>query len=335
MSHLKKPGLCALAAASLFSSQPLFAAQNMALNDHWNITGEFVYMRRQHSSDKTIANDFDKRRFCGGCTDFSVLTTKDLINDQSFEPGFRVGVVYKYNPKMSFEANFLWVAQWSEKQEVKGDRSLYFGFKDVDYRGDYFRADEASGEYDTQFWTSEVNYWRHWTPRHVDYFSLSGIFGLRYFHFNEGLDISYHKPPDKSNYKIHTKSDAFGLQAGLDFQVNPTRTFSWEIFAKFGLMMDHVEQKQFLRDLNNTETLRHLKRQKWQNGCFADVAALLAFQFKDHINLHAGYELIYLSSVATAEMQISKRLTSGAGKNIEPNGAVYIHGLFAGMIISF
>ena len=75
---------------------------------------------------------------------------------------------------------------------------------------------------------------------------------MRYFHFNEGLDIEYHRPPDKSHYKIRTKSDAFGVQGGLDFQMNPTRTLRWEIFAKFGLMMDHEEQKQFLRDIDDT-----------------------------------------------------------------------------------
>ena len=81
--------------------------------------------------------------------------------------------------------------------------------------------------------------------------------------------------------------------------------------------------------------MRHLKRQKWQNGCFVDVATWFAFQFKDHINMHGGYQMIFLSSVCAAEDQISKRLSSGAGKEINPNGTVIIHGLFAGMIISF
>lgn len=315
--------------------QPLEARHDVNLNDHWNVTGDFVYMRRQHSSSKAIVYDTHKKRYCGSCTDFSVLRTKGLINEQWFEPGFRVGVTYLNNPHMSLEANFLWVSPWSNEEEKEGNQSLYFGFKDPDYRGDYIKADKAKGKYDTQFWTSEANYWKIWTPRRIDYFSLSGIFGLRYFHFNEGLKITYIKPPDKSDYTIHTKSDAFGVQAGVDFQVNPSRTFTWEVFGKFGFMMDHVEQKQLLRDIDNTVTLRSLKRQKWQNGCFADVAAWFAFQFKDHVNIHGGYEMFWISSVATAEEQISKRLTSGAGKEIQPNGVVFIHGLFAGMTISF
>ncbi len=314
---------------------PLMAAHDLTLNDHWNITGDFVYMRRQHSTGKSLIYDLDKKRFCPNCDDFAVLRTSALINDQRFEPGFRVGVTYRNNPKMSLEANFLWVNDWDGHKEKKGDASLFFGFKDINYDGDYIFANEAKGDYDTGFWTTEANYWRHWTPRNIDYFSLSGIFGLRYFHFNESFVITYMRPAGKSHYKIHTKSDAFGVQAGLDFQVNPTKTFSWEIFAKFGLMIDHEEQKQLLKDLDDTVTLRNLKQQKWQNGCFADVAAWLVFQFKDHLNFHFGYEMIFLSSVATAEDQMGKRLTSGDGKQIDPNGAVIIHGLLGGMTISF
>ncbi|MBS0652612.1 MAG: hypothetical protein JSR39_03700 [Verrucomicrobia bacterium] len=316
-------------------SEPLMAAHDINLNDHWNLTGDFVFMRRQYSTSKAVVKDFDKIRFCGHCRDFSVLRTNGLINEQGFEPGFRVGATYRNNPKESFEGLFLWVAEWDGQKERKGNESLFFGFKDPNYDGDYIFADEAKGDYDTQFWTTEANYWRHWTPRNVDYFSLSGIFGLRYFHFNEGLDITYVNPPDKSHYKIHTKSDAFGIQGGLDLQVNPSKTFHWEMFAKFGFMMDHEEQKQLLRDLNDTVTLRNLKRQKWQNGCFIDLAAWFDFQFKDHLNLHAGYEMIFLSSVCAAEDQISRRLTSGAGKQIDTNGTAIIHGLFAGMTISF
>ncbi|MBI3236556.1 MAG: hypothetical protein HYZ48_02445 [Chlamydiales bacterium] len=324
-----------LMASSLYGGSPVREA---TLNDHLQILGDFVYMRRQHSTAKTLVNNPEKERFCGSCSDYSVLRTNALINDMGFEPGFRASLIYRNNPKMSFEGSFLWVSQWKASKEIKG-KNLYFGFKDPDYRGDYIDADEAKTKYDSQFWTAEVNAWRHWTPRYVDYFSLSGILGFRYFHFNEGLDITYLKAvgaaADKSDYQIHTKSDAFGVQGGLDFQVNPTQTFTWEISAKFGFMMDHVEEKQYLRDIDNTVVLRHFKRQKWQNGCFADVAAWIGFQFKDHLQLHGGYEMFFLSSVATAEDQISKRLSSGAGKVVDPDGAVIIHGLFAGMIISF
>ncbi len=344
LSRTKSLSLTSLYLGGLLAfSEPLMAAHDVNLNDHWNLLGDFVYMRRQYSNAKNLVNETNKVRICGKCSDFSVLRTNDLINDEEFNPGFRVALTYRNNPKMSLEGNFLWVAPWSADKEVHAKPTvaggkkdfLFFGFKDPDYDGDYTKASEAKVKYDTQFWTAEANYWRHWTPRHVDYFSLSGILGLRYFHFNEGLNISYFRPPDRSHYIIHTKSDAFGIQGGLDFQVNPTRTFSWEIFAKFGFMMDHEQQKQLLRDINDTVTLRNLKRQKWQDGCFADVAAWFAFQFKDHINLHGGYEMIYLSSICAAEDQMSRRLTSGAGKEIDTDGTAIIHGLFAGMIISF
>ncbi|MBS0616532.1 MAG: hypothetical protein JSR58_08280 [Verrucomicrobia bacterium] len=280
------------------------------------------------------------------------MTTQKLINDQGFEPGFRVNATYRYSPRFSFEGQFLWVSPWSEEQKREGSEalrreerkkgepltegdSLYFGFKDPSYDGDYIYATVAKARYLSEFWTAEANAWDHWTPRQVDYFSLSGLAGVRYFHFNEGLNITYFKPGVHSDYNIHTKSSAFGVQVGLDFQVNPTRSLTWELLSKFGFMMDLVEQRQFLRDQDNTLTIRHLKRSKWQNGCFSDTMAWIGLQCKEHVNLHAGYQLIYLSSVGTAEDQISKRLSPQAGKNVQPNGVVLIHGLFVGLNISF
>jgi hypothetical protein len=314
---------------------PLEAAHNLSLNDHWNLNGEFVYLRRQHSSAKPFVNQSDKVRVCGKCTDYTVLKTNTLINDEWFEPGYRVGIAYRPNARISLEANFLWVAEWEGEKQKEGDGTLFFGFKDSSYTGDYIDADEAKGNYNTQFWTGEANCWCHWTPRFVDFFSLSGIFGFRYFHFNEGLDITYEKSTDKSHYKIHTKNDSYGAQIGLDLQVNPMRHFSWETSAKFGLMMTAEKQKQVLRDLDDTEILQQGSRHKWQNGCFIDLAAWLAYQVFTHLNVHVGYEMLFLSSVATAEDQIRKQLNTEAAKKIDPNGAVIIHGLFGGVILSF
>lgn len=311
-------------------------SRNNAITDaHVDLVGDFVYMRRQHSMEKSLILDPDKKRFCGDCSNYAILTTKDLINDQGFEPGFRGAVIYRYDPKWSFEGQVLWVSPWEEEQEKKGNHDLYFGINEENYNGDYVDADKASGNYRTDFWTAEINGWRHWTPRNTNYFSLSGVLGMRYFHFNEGLGITYWKNLDKSHYRIHTKSDAFGVQVGLNLQVNPTRLLTWEFVGKFGLMMDYEQVWQDFKDDDNSVTIRDFKRMRWQNGCFADVLALLGMQFKQHLQLRGGYQFIYLSSVATAEEQVSKKLTPGSGKHVRTDGVAMIHGLLVGLVISW
>ena len=55
-------------------SEPLMAAHDVNLNDHWNILGDFVYMRRQYSNSKSLVNT-SEQRICGKCSDYSVLRT--------------------------------------------------------------------------------------------------------------------------------------------------------------------------------------------------------------------------------------------------------------------
>jgi hypothetical protein len=329
------------------------------LNDHWGLIGDFVFMRRSHSSNQILAED--SRKIRPGCLcDFTVLSTKELINDMGFEPGFRVGAIYRLDAKRSFEANCLYLQPWEAHKEREADGTLLYPFHSgsvntlvildndpaiqngKDFTNDYFDADRVKAEYHAHFWDLEFNYWRHLSQRWINYFSLSAIFGLRYFHYNERLsDAFYKRPPppasdlQKSNYNIRTKNDMFGAQVGLDLQLNPLPYFSWEFITKFGFMMDHGQQRTLLRDVDNTVVLRHFNRQKWQNGIFADCMALIEFYFKDHINLHGGYQFLYFSGIATAEDQLSQKITSDAGKAVHTHGVAIIHGLFVGLMISF
>ncbi len=346
----------------LFSASLLGAIERRTqLNDHWGVVGDFVYMRRSHSSDKPLAADIRKIRNDCVC-DFTVLTTKDLINEMGFEPGYRVGLIYRENAKMSFEANFLYLQPWEAEKEVEARHHgslIYpftFGRRDLrltlehdpaiqrggEFTEDFFLADKAKAQYEAHFWDLEFNYWYNVSPRWVNYFGLSTIFGLRYFHYNESLEDAFfnrqspvNPTHSRSDYNIWTKNDMFGVQVGLNLQLNPLPYFSWEFGAKFGFMMDHGRQRTLLRDEDNTVTIWHYNRQKWQDGIFGDAMALLEFYFKDHINIHAGYQFLYFSGIVTAEDQLVRKVGGNAGKSVRSHGVAMIHGLFAGLMISF
>jgi hypothetical protein len=305
------------------------------LNDHWNLFGDFVYMRRADIHNHTLVKDSNKPQCPGQCPNFTVIDNDDLVNDFGFEPGYRVGMTYMPTPRNSFELNFLYLQPWHGEKKKHGDQSLSFPFSHADYSHDFTDADEAHAFYTSHFWDLEFNFWRHFNPRRVDYFCLSGIVGMRYFHWDEAFKLSMINPPDKSTYNIHTQNRMFGLQAGFDFQSNPMHWFSWEFFAKAGFFANHTQQKQFLGDLDNTITLRHSERQKRTVGVYADVAAFLGFQCFEHWNLRAGYEAMFFSGLALAPEQISKRVTSSAGKKDRTNGNAIIHGLFVGLVWSF
>ncbi len=321
--------------SAFWSAAPLAAGDGSNLNDHWSLLGDFVYMKRTDIHDHAIVKDANKFQCPGQCPNHTVISTEDLIHDFDFAPGYRAALIYMPSAKNSFEGNFLYLQPWTGHKKRHGDHSLSFPFKHSDYSQDFTNADEAEAKYESHFWDIEFNFWRHFNPRRIDYFCLSGIAGLRYFHWDEAFKLTMVKPPDKSTYNIHTENRMFGVQLGLDFQINPTRWLSWDIFAKAGLFANHTEQTQFLGDLDNTVTLRDSERVKRVLGIYTDVAAQVGFQCFEHINLHGGYQAMFFTGLSVAPEQISRGVKREAGKKDYTHGNAIIHGLFVGLIWSF
>src|SRR3972149_1095842 len=312
------------------------AGENMWLNDHWKIFAEFLYIQREEVGYKNIVDDVNKQDLdpCD-CFNLHVLNVKKVLSQFNLEPGVRASIAYQPNAQRSLEGNFLWINPWEGRRVVKANQSLYFPFRNLDYTSDYVNASKAVATYTSRLWGLEFNYWRHWTPRYVNYFSVSGVAGLRYFNFREGFKLQFSNPPDKSDYDVHTDNNMFGVQLGLNLQLNPTNRISWDVTAKVGPMVNHADQRTLLRDQDNTVTLRNFKHHRWNGLTFADVLAVLNFQAKDHFNVHVGYELMYFSNVALAPDQINKKTRPTAGRDVKTGGHPIFHGVFAGIIIGF
>ncbi len=321
--------------ASLCGSWPLFA-DNYRFNAHWELLGDFVFMRRADVHNKTLVKDPDKKQKCTDiCPNFTAIDTSDLVNDFDFAPGYRVGLTYMADAVNGFEWNFLYLQPWHGDKKERGDADLSFPFSDANFDKDFHDASVAGAEYESHFWDLEFNYWCYFTPRRIDYFSFSGIAGLRYFHWDEEFELKMFNPPDRSSYNVETENRIFGVQLGLDLQWNPTHWLSWDIFAKVGGMVNHCEQETFLGDLDNTVELHDFHKQKREIGIFTDVAAEFAIHFNPHLNFHAGYQCMFFSGLALAPEQISKRASKHAGDRVYDDGKALIHGMFAGLIFTF
>jgi hypothetical protein len=313
----------------------LIANDNYSLNDHWELLGDFVFMRRSDIHNKTVVKDSDKFQCSGQCPNFTVIDNSHLVNDFTFEPGYRVGLAYIADQWNGFEMNFLYIQPWHGDKKVRGDESLSFPFSHADFTRDFQNASVAIAKYESHFWDLEFNYWCYFTPRRVDYFSLSGLAGLRYFHWDESFALKMFNPPDHSSYNVGTENRIFGVQLGLDFQMNPVRWLSWEFFAKVGGMVNHSEQKTFLGDLDNTIKLHDFEKQKRELGIFTDVAAEFTIHCNRYLHFHAGYQVMFFSGLALAPEQVSKRTSKHAGDRVYDDGTAIIHGMFAGVILSF
>jgi hypothetical protein len=292
-------------------------------------------MRRSDIHNHAVVEDSTKFQCPNTCPNFTVINNKDLVHDFGYTPGLRVGMLFVPDTQNGFDANFLYLWPWHSDKRAHGDKTLSFPFDNPDYAHDYHRASHARARYESAFWSLEANYWRYITPRYVNFFSLSGIAGLRYFHLDEEFKLTMTRPPDKSSYRIHTWNNMTGVQLGLDFQMNPTWWLSWEAFAKVGLYGNYTEQRQHLRDRDNRITLRHSKRHVWACGGFTDVAAQATFQFFRPWNLYVGYQVMCFSALALAPEQVSRGTGKNAGKKDYTHGNAIIDGVYAGLMWKF
>ncbi len=324
----------ALSAFTLGISSVSFA-QDCYTDNTWGLVGEWTMMRRSLlHSERIVKSDSDTS--CTGCDDDdSVLSTGPLVSEFDYEPGFRVGAYYHPSERRSLELLYLDCGKWHSEKEVNGDDDLSFPFKCCNYTHDFREASEAKAKYNSNFWTAEFNYWRHVTPRFEDYFSVSWLAGLRYVNLHEKFNVAFLRDANESHYRISVENYMPGIQLGGNVQFNPQRSWSWDLTAKIGVLVDIAEQKTYLGDYNDSVTLRNHEGEKTGATFLAEVAAALAYQFNTHFNIHGGYQMLYLSGIALAPEQISKRTGPHSGSACNLDGQAIVHGWFLGLSFGF
>ncbi|MES2344779.1 MAG: BBP7 family outer membrane beta-barrel protein [Chlamydiota bacterium] len=322
----------------LLLSAQLLAGDDWSLNNHWSFYGDFVYMERTELHSKTIVRE---KHFSSTSNSFYTkpeLNTGHLMHNFDWEPGFRAGIIFMQR-RYSLEGSFLFLNEWHSKSKVKGvSEKLSYPFKkdsNPQVQLAFSLADRAWGEYKSQFWTADLNYWRHVTPRRMDYFSFSWLAGLRYVQLDEKSEVHFKKrlSREKSEYSIETKNYLPGPQVGLNIQVNPYRQWSWDFTGKIGGLVDYHQQDVSVK--NNVEKFRGGKDRDFSIALFIDLSVMLSWNVWKHASFHVGYEMFYLSGVALAPERFKRTTSNHAIKHAEAHGQVLIDGAFGGLALSF
>lgn len=309
-------------------------------NNYIAVQGQYVYMDRNklghHELVERVANGKEK----------DVLSAKELLNDFEFTPGYRVSLGYMPTGKVTCELVYMDLRRWEAHSHVKGSNNLRFPFKSSKFTVDFTDAFEAKGVYKSHYQEAEFNFWNHLTPRHGEYFTGSWLCGFRYMDLKErfGLRFFNDKIPNtslfdpanarESHYNIETKNRMGVLQLGADLQMNPTKHWHWDVFVKTGPLLNYATVKAFLGDLGDTVTVRDFDKTVCKVGFIIEPSVTLTYQFSAHFNIHAGYQLTYVSGLALAGDQFDKGITPDR-EFMNLNGDMIIQGGFAGMGIGF
>ncbi|MBS3904231.1 MAG: hypothetical protein KGZ39_02770 [Simkania sp.] len=304
----------------------------------WSADLELLFVKRKGVKQKFLAVDTsvsgDIDPLCM-CPQGRVITSNQLMNLFVWEPGVRATLGYSPNARQSVIAAVSWINEWESKKTATADQTLKHDFGDPDYALDYSEASKATGRYTSHLWDAEVNYWRHYTPRDADYFSVSGIIGLRGFYLGEHLRLEFHKPPDRSSFWTMSKNRLYGAQVGGNLQVNPWRHWSWEWTAKAGVFANWATDINWLGDQNNTVVLRSHHSSAVGCSYLIDTDLLLVYRFRAYCRAMFGFGLMGLWGVATAPGQLISQHIPQAGDEVGIGGKVYFQKLSLGISLDF
>lgn len=328
MHKIRSKFITSFSVTSLFLSVYAFGqGDDFSTNKPFSLTGDAVFFTRGSGSNRTFTTSSS-----GG---EEVLSSDDLQQDFSYTPGYRVEAAYTASKVTSFEASFLQVIEWDVSEEVQGNGSLSFPFAIQNLISDFTNADAAKATYKSNFMTGELNYWAAITPRDVNYFAFSAIFGVRYARIGEDLNLGFTKGNNNSDYKVTTKNNLVGAQVGGDFQWNPTPKLSWDLFVKIGGYFNMAEQHTVLQDQNNTQVLENFKTNKTVGAFVAEGGFVASYKVLPWLNFHAGYEAYYLAGLALAPNQFSTAKHTATSGYISADDNLAIYGFWFGMTVGF
>ncbi len=317
---MKKTLLIACAALTSLGA----AEGDALLSNSFSMTGDFVYFKREQEGNKKLMINSST----GNC----VCSSKHLVHDFPFEPGYRVGVSYTTDHSV-WDLSYLWIKEWESSCSRTEPGTLVFSLANPDITNDFDGADHAKATYGSEFQNVELNYYRYAYERHGNFFSAAYLLGLRYMNLREHLDVAFTNGSDKSSYKVQTSNHIPAIQGGGLIAWNPTRTITWDLIGMVGIGFDIGEQKTFLGDLNNTVTVRDYEKRGFSTPVVVEGVIRLTYQPTTYFNIHAAYQLIYLNGVALAPDQIVK---SDSNEHVyKAIGAPLMHGFSAGMTWSF
>jgi len=327
--------------ALISASLPAFGAIKGAYYHNFAIEGDFVLWRRAKSLRKSLVkasggpltlNPVVEPPHCAKEPGKTLLQSGKLVNDMHFDPGLRISAKLFYSIHSTWVLSYTGMLNWKAGDKLHCPQNLSLPGDAGFYTADYHYADRTKAVYLSDFYTVDLTYWRHVTPRYTDHFSVSWMIGVRFIDLDEKLKLYFTRNNRTSRYRVKTFNRAFGPFFGGDFEYNPYPFLTWGLVGNLGALVNRGEQKTLMLDLNNTRVLRDFDPSGTNFAYFAHVYPFLEFRFIKFFTFRVGYEMLYIGRVALADHQL---IYHGSGDKLNHEGNVIYHGLFAGIQFNF
>lgn len=222
----------------------------------------------------------------------------------NYVSGVRALVEMNLGPKNSIDAVYTGLFNWNN--EESGTDPLYTftvptaPYDNVDWTDFYY----FRYHYKSELNSGELSYWRHVTPRYVDYFSFSWMLGLRYIDFRDSIHMNNGTGSVGNTASVKVINRMAGAQAGLELQCNSSRRFTWAIQVKGGGYADFAWRKTVFYDLGNTELLVDSKQDRVKSDFTLEMIPYIMYRWNP-VYFRLAYDRIILFNPVFAPRQLA------------------------------
>ncbi len=239
------------------------------------------------------------------------ITKKGLENTSlakirfNFVSGVRGLIELNLGPKNSIDAIYTGLFNWNNSGSLTDSaKTLNVStapYSNVNWTDFYY----FHYHYRSEFNSGELSYWRHVTPRYIDYFSFSWMLGLRYIDFRDSIHMNNGTGSVGDTAYVDVINRMGGAQAGLELQCNSSRRFTWAIQVKGGGYADFVSRKTVFNDLGNTKQIVNSKHDRVEKDYTLELIPYIMYRLNP-VYFRLAYDRIILFNPVFAPRQLSE-----------------------------
>ena len=281
----------------------------------WYFNAEALWFRREGD-----------RRF--------TLTQNEFMNNQDFELGTRITAGRMLDCVNAIEFVYAGPFDWTRSSFVEDPgnvNSLFLAFPE-DLLLTFNNADQHTQRWRAKANSFELNY-RHWV-----WDAVSTFVGIRYLKYEEDYSLASVRAlpaplPTTGLFSSEIDNDLVGAQLGGDIFFPMSLRTSLSLRGKAGVYGNFATREIRLEEDGNTVIFNGVD--KVFAAGMVEVGAFGNFQITPSIRLNAGYELWWLSAVATTQRQNNNVLTFASGTRINGKDDIFLHGFSGGVQVLY
>lgn len=289
---------------------------------------EYAYLHRGGIRDFPLVKDTTTL-----ISESKVLDTEELVDNFGCQSAIRGGILYNASICSTLELLYTYIMPWHTKKTITNPAGvLSYPFKDFAPVAGFVNAHRVIAKYQSWLQNGEFNYWIHWTPQYINYFSFSWDMGLRYIQLEEHFSLRFFKS-QQARYAIKTGNNLYGIQLGAMLEINPTDYWTWSFQLKGAAFVNQAHNHVMVFDPSDPNAPPGYSKHKLDSTGLIEGYAQLAYHMSSFMSLHIGYQGFLLFGLALAPEQ--RALTSRRIKTIKTTGQIVINGVYAGVSLRF